>query len=244
MRNKKRALAVIPARGGSKRLPQKNLRELHGKPLIEYTIDAAIDCGCFETIIVSSDDEKILAIAADYGNSVIADRRPDALAGDHAKAREVLWEIVDRPEFENKYDVLAMLLPTAPHRTSEDIKNGFDLLDESIDAVNSVTEFEMTPLMGASIDPTDGLLKPIFQNSPLLTGETRSQDHAPIYRPNGAFYLSWWSSFTLNRMFFKGMVKAYVMPRGVDIDHESDLAYAEHMVKTGLLRLNTRGPAR
>lgn len=231
-----KSLCVIPARGGSKRLPRKNIQLLQGEPLITYTIRAAVNSKCFTKIIVSSDDEEILSIAKTFGETVIAEKRPKTLSGDYVKAREIVWDIIDREE-NKKFDTITLMLPTAPHRTSEDIKKGFELLDKTVDGVISMTTFEMTPLMSAEINEKTKLIEPLFENSPLLTGETRSQNHKPIYRPNGCFYINWMKSFDKNRIFFRGKVRGYIMQPGVDIDYQEDLDYANFMAEKGKLQL-------
>ncbi len=187
-------LAIIPARGGSKRLPGKNIKEVNGKPLICYTIEAAIKSGCFDTILFSSDSEEILSVANEY-KKITIDLRPDSLAGDKVKVIDAVCEIADRDEFQGKFDTISLLLPTCPfRRRATDIQNGFELLDRDIDSVISATNFDFPIRMSFEIDRDTQELQYIFDPSPLVTGNTRSQDHTPTYRPNGAFYISWWTN--------------------------------------------------
>ncbi|HEX9879000.1 MAG TPA: acylneuraminate cytidylyltransferase family protein [Candidatus Binatia bacterium] len=229
-----KSLAIIPARGGSKRLRGKNMQMLNGKPLVAYTVEAAVQSRCFEEIILSSDSEEILAVGRDYG-ATRPERRPDKLAGDQAKALEVVLDIVDRDEFAGKFEAVALLLPTAPFRQEADIRAGFELLDPDVDSVVSLTAYEFPPQLGVVVEERERLLKPLFEPSPLITGNTRSQDQAPIYRPNGGFYTAWWKAFIRQRNFFKGRVRGYIMPRSasVDIDEEADLRYAQFLLDTG-----------
>ena len=207
---------------------------LGGKPLVAHTVEAAVESRCFKEIILSSDDEEILAVGRDHG-ATRAERRPEKLAGDKAKALEVVLDIVDRKEFGGRFEAVALLLPTAPFRQGFDIRAGFELLDDDVDSVVSVTTYEFPPQLGVTMDAQNGLLKPLFDPSPLITGDTRSQDQAPIYRPNGGFYLSWCRSLIRQRNFFKGRVRGYSMPRtaSVDIDEETDLMYAQRLLDTG-----------
>lgn len=228
-------LAIIPARGGSKRLPRKNVLPVAGKPLVCHSIEAAIKSNCFSKIIVSSEDNEILKIASSYGGIVVPDKRPENLAGDFAKAREVVWEIIDRTENDGVFDTVTLMLPTAPHRKKEDIISAFKLMDTTVDGVISMEKYDMTPMMGATVE--EGLICPLFKDSPLLTGNTRSQDHKPIYRPNGVLYINWWSSLKTNRIFFKGKVRALIMDSGVDIDTKEDLLYLEFLVEKGFITL-------
>ena len=106
------AVCIVPARGGSKRIPDKNIRPLNGKPLIAYTIEAVIDSGCFADVYVSSDEIKIMDIASEYGAK--SDLRPEYLGGDTVKAVEVVHEFMQRPENRVKWGNVAMCLPTCP----------------------------------------------------------------------------------------------------------------------------------
>lgn len=232
------ALAIIPARGGSKRLPGKNIKPLKGKPLISYTIEAAIKSNCFAKIILSSDSEEILQVGRQY-EEVDAEVRPSQLAGDKVKALELVCEIADRPELQENYDVIALLLPTAPFRQAKDIQAGFAQLTPDIDSVVSLTTYEFPPQLSVTLEENQ-LIQPVFNPCPLITGNTRSQDQAVIYRPNGGFYISWWKSFLVNQNFWKGKVKGYPMPRlaSVDIDDITDLQYAEFLLEQGAYQLD------
>ena len=125
MENRPKALTVIPARGGSKRVPRKNLRLLGGKPLVCYTIDAAVKSGCFNKIILSSNDDEVLSLGKEKG--IEAERRPDELSGDHVRVLEVFKHILHQPEIYGTYDVVALLWPTCPFRTANDIIKGFTI---------------------------------------------------------------------------------------------------------------------
>jgi len=117
-------LAVIPARSGSKGLKDKNIRKLHGKPLIAYTIEAAMQSGLFEDIVVSTDSERYARIATDYGANVPF-LRPDELATDEASPWDVVRDVVVKyQELGKDFDTVALLQPTSPLRTSSDIIAG------------------------------------------------------------------------------------------------------------------------
>ncbi len=240
MQDNKRILAIIPARGGSKRLPRKNLLPLLGKPLISYTIKAAIASNCFETIAVSSDDEEILSIARTYPEVEAHSRKPE-LAADTTKVWDLVQHYVERDDLRGRYGAVTLLLPTCPFRTAEDIQSGLELLIPEVDSVVSVTTFEFPPQLSVLEDPETGLLTGLFEPCGLLTGNTRSQDQAICYRPNGAFYISWWTSFQKHKNFFRGAVRLYKMPRlrSIDIDDEVDFEYAEHVYKTKILNQPT-----
>lgn len=223
------ALAIVPARGGSKRLPGKNLRILSGKPLVRHTLDAVEESGCFQRVLLSSDDPEILKQAKRYA-VVEPALRPEDLSGDFVTALTLVNTIVAKPEIQAEFDVIALLLPTAPFRTAKHIQEGFDLLTDEVDGVISLTTYEFPPQLGVTLE--GGSVKSVFEPSPLITGNTRSQDQATIYRPNGAFYIQWMKKFLVNQNFWKGKVCGYVMDRmdSIDIDNQIDLEYAEFLL--------------
>jgi CMP-N-acetylneuraminic acid synthetase len=225
-----RSLAIIPARGGSKRLPRKNARKLGGKPLVAHTLSAAQDSGCFDRIFLSSDDEEILSISEHY-KDVVPWARPQHLSGDHTTALELVCSITRDEKIYTEYDVVALLLPTCPFRTAEHIKEGFAILTEEIDGVVSLTTYEFPPQLSVRLE--DELIVPVFEPCPLIDGNTRSQDQSPIFRPNGGFYIQWMKSFIVNQNFWKGRVRGYVMNRldSTDIDTELDLQYAQFIME-------------
>lgn len=231
----KRTLAIIPARGGSKRLPRKNVKDLNGKPLACYSIDAAVESGVFDTIMLNSDDPEILSLADRY-ETVEARSRPGRLAGDKDKVISLILELAQEPEIVERFSVIALLLPTCPFRGAEDLKTGLGMLTPDVDAVVSVTDYDFPYSMSVRI-ADDGLVEHVFDPAPLVTGDTRSQDHAPVYHPNGGFYFGWRDRLVSNGNYFAGKTKGYVMPRlaSVDIDDENDFLYAEHLVKSGVV---------
>lgn len=230
--NSKRALAVVPARGGSKRLPRKNVRKLCGKPLVAYTLEAAIESGCFDKIMLNSDDEEILSIAREYAEIDI-EQRPARLAQDTTKVLELICELADREDIKDQFDVIALLLPTCPFRRAIHIQEGFEQLTSDVDSIVSLTTYEFPPQLSIFKDDQTGMLSPVFDPCPLITGDTRSQDQKPIFRPNGGFYMSWINKFVNNRNYFKGKVKGYAMERlsSVDLDEITDFEYAEFLLQ-------------
>jgi len=139
-RNKK-ILALIPARKGSKRIPGKNIIDFAGKPLIAYTIEAALASNCFQDIIVSTDDEEIISVAMQYG-ATVPFMRPKDLADDLAKSTDVVIHAIRALEEMGKtYELFVFLQPTSPLRDGTDIKNSIDfLLDNDYRSVVSISE--------------------------------------------------------------------------------------------------------
>ena len=217
-------LAVIPARGGSKRLKNKNFYPLNGKPLITYSIEAVLGADCFDTVLVSTDSEEIASIAESYGVRVY--NRPPEYATDKMTVLEALVAMMDDVP---KHDVFSYFLPTCPLVSSEDIKKGVSLLDHRADSVISVVSYA-DPIQLAMIKRGDEMV-PIFDN--LTAGLTNSRYIQKYYKPSGAFYMSWWDNLIKNKNFFVGNVKGYEMPkkRSVDIDDLMDIRYAELILK-------------
>jgi len=220
--NSKQNIAIIPARGGSKRLPDKNIKLLGGKPLISHSIEAALKAKSISAVMVSSDSEQILNIASSY-NEVIIHQREKTLASDTATALELVEHIYIN--LKDEYSFITLMLPTCPFRNSKHLDEGFSLLEDSDDGVISVTSYEFP--ISLNVPVNENYIE-LSENSPLITGNTRSQNHKPSYRPNGGFYISKWSSFDKYRNFWKGNVKYYLMNRinSIDIDDQIDLNIA------------------
>ena len=228
----RRALAVVPARGGSKRLPRKNLRLLGGKPLVCHTLDAAIDSGCFAEIVLSSDDPGILALAGDYPQ-VRPHRREADWSGDRCTVFDFLHHLVTEGGAGEGCDALALLLPTAPFRTVRSVRGVAAMLTREVDSVVSLCRYDFPPQFGVYLEEATGEIRPAFDPSPLLSGATRSQDQAPILHPNGAVYMAWIDAYRQYGTFYRGRCRGYEMDRyeSLDIDSEADLEYAEFLLR-------------
>jgi CMP-N,N'-diacetyllegionaminic acid synthase len=219
-------LGIIPARGGSKRLPGKNIKELSGKPLIVWTIEAALKSNYIDMVAVTSDDEEILNISKQY--SVKTVKRPDELASDTATTFDAIKHTMDNVD---KYDYVVLLQPTSPLRNENHIDEAIELLEKKkADAIISVCEVEHSPLW-CNILPADLSMKN-FINEEFIN--VRSQDLPKYYRLNGAIYICNSMKLLEQRTFFlKDNVYAYVMDRrySVDIDEEVDFRMAEILKK-------------
>ena len=197
------------------RLPRKNLLPLEGRPLMAYTIEAARKAGIFARIVVSSDDEEILELAAREG--VETDRRPAALGGDRVRFVEVLEEFLARAG--DAMDYVAVLLPTCPFRTEQDILAAYGmLLDASAPSfVVSVREYEFPPEFALEMDGTRARV----QRPEIYAASTQSQSVGKSYHPNGAIYFAPVRLFLEERSFFREPLLGYLMPpeRSLDIDN-------------------------
>lgn len=228
-----KTIALVPARKGSKGLPGKNCKLLNGKPLIEYTIEEAITSNCFDEIILSTDDDKIVQIGKQYSQIRIEHRKSE-LAKDDSTVTEVLYDMLQRKG--RNYDIYAILLPTQPFRSSEDIKTCLGYLKIGLDAVISISMYKVSPQFAITLSH-DNLVIFEKKDSPLLSGKTKRQQQAPFYHHNGAIFLGWIESFLKHKSLFKEKVKAYIMPweRSIDIDDAYDFRIAESLMngKTG-----------
>ena len=232
-------LCIIPARGGSKRLLGKNVKTLGDKPLIYHTIDTAL--GLFDKVIVSSDSENILQVVQNgYSNYTYANnteleisKRPDELATDTSK---VIDTVVYYQEQNKEYDQVWLFLPTCPLRTKKDVLLAQKLLSNNIDSVVSITDYDFPPSLGL-LRGAKGNLIAYDESDPWRTGNSRSQDHPVVHRPNGAIYGSWRISFQKNKNFYKGKVLGVHMDRdrSVDIDTDIDFKLAELIYKNSNL---------
>lgn len=223
MLNNKRFLAIIPARGGSKRLPRKNILDLAGKPLISWTIEAARQSKYLDGIIVSTDDEEIAEVASSCGASVVI--RPDDLASDTASSLDVVFHAIESQVI--NYDYILLLQPTSPLRSYNHINEAIELLfDKKADAVVSVCETEHSPLW-ANVLPENGNMDNFLVSD---VKNKRSQDLPSFYTLNGALYLVDKNKLQSEKSFFLDKnTYAYLMSRedSIDIDTLLDFQIAD-----------------
>lgn len=219
----KTILGIIPARGGSKRVPKKNIKLLGKKPLIAYTIEAASKSEYLTDFIVSTDNQEINDVASRFGARVM--ERPRILATDWAKTIDVILDIFRKEEC----DIVVCLQPTSPFRTSKDIDNALKLfLMEKCESVISVCETGNNQAW--LLKMKDKYLVPVFNNKYF---KQRSQDLPKMYIPNGAIYIASKQTLQKYKSFYTNKILPYVMPieRGLDVDNENDFAYAEISLK-------------
>jgi len=226
MINNKRVLAIIPARGGSKRLPKKNILPLGGKPLISWSIEAGLKSEYVDSVIVSTDCREIAEISKNYGAEVPF-MRPADIADDYSTTNSVILHAINILSQTEVFDIIVILQPTSPLRLSTDIDNALEMLErKKSDGVVSVCECEHSPLW-SNIIPNDGNLGG-FINEAIQS--KRSQDLPTYYRLNGAVYAFTTASFIKNQgVDYTDSVFSIEMPtlRSIDIDHELDFKLAE-----------------
>lgn len=227
-----KSIAVIPARSGSKGLPDKNIMDLNGKPLMAYTIDAALKSGCFDEVMVSTDSGYYAEIAKSCGASVPF-LRGETTSGDYAGSWDVVREVLlNYAKNDRKFDYVALLQPTSPLRNENDISGVFEMLqNEAVHNVVSVTEVDH-PVQQCFRMPPNGSMKEMAQ-SPY--SYARRQDLEPYYRENGAIYLvDAKKIMDKDYNFYADACHGYVMPRerSVDIDIKMDLEIAGVILKS------------
>lgn len=219
-----RTVAIITARGGSKRIPGKNIKEFCGKPILAYSIEAAIQSGIFDTVMVSTDDEKIAQIAKEYGAEVPF-YRSERTAGDFATTNDVLLEVLE--EYEKRgahYDLGCCIYPTAPFVTADKLKCAVDtLLSSDADTLIPVVAFSYPPQRAMIVK--DGRL--VFEYPQYL--DSRSQDLEPHYHDVGQFYIFKTDAFKVNRKLMVGNILPMVVSEMEvqDIDNQTDWEIAE-----------------
>ena len=219
----KTVLAVIPARGGSKGLPEKNIMLLAGKPLIAWTIEVARQSKYLDRFILSTDSEEIAGVARGY-QCEVPFMRPKELANDEASGEVVVLHALEHVDV--KYDLIIVLQPTSPLRKTEDIDEALELMEgKKRPALVSVSPANK-PLQWHHTIENDGILTPVF---PRETAKTNRQDQEPTYLPNGALFIAETDFFKVEKTFYTDKTFAYIMApkRSIDIDSDLDFKLAE-----------------
>lgn len=230
---KKKILAIIPARGGSKRLPRKNLLELSGKPLISYTIEAAKNSKYIDKVVVSTDNDEIAEISKQYGAEII--KRPKDIATDKAKSADAVLHTLKVLEKDYAPDIFVLLQPTSPLRTAQDIDKAIKIfLSDKHDSVISVSEVPK-PVIHYSFSPGKDYLKPIFSWKYLkdFYRDRVRELNKKLYLENGAIYVIAPRSFKKYKRFTLSKTFPYVMPKNksIDIDTKEDFWLCEKFIK-------------
>ena len=222
-------IAVIPARCGSKGLPDKNIRDLYGKPLMAYSIEAALDAGCFDAVMVSTDSERYAQVAKQYGAKVPFLRSAEA-ASDTASSWDVVREVLTGyAGNDRRFDSVCLLQPTSPLRTAKDIRGAYALLEEkNADAVTSVCESEH-PAEYLLTLPADQSLVQFRKAQQDLPRQMRPT----YYRLNGAIYIRKVTYKNGTITLLSQNEYAFVMDKNssVDIDTIDDFEYAQFLMK-------------
>ena len=216
--------AIITARGGSKRVPKKNIRDFCGKPIIAYSIEAALESGLFDEVMVSTDSDEIIKIAEKYG-AVVPFMRSEKTSNDYADTTDVLHEVIEKYKERGVFfQEFCCIYPTAPFVTSEKLRESYKLLQEE-DVYNVI------PMVAFSYPPQKGMIadgKYVKAAYPDLMLK-RSQDLPPIYHDCGQFYWIKTKEYEENDDLLSNHTKPFFVSEleVQDIDNESDWKLAE-----------------
>lgn len=217
-------IAIITARGGSKRIPRKNIKEFCGKPILAYSIEAAVKSGLFDTVMVSTDDEEIAGIAKQYGAEVPFFRSAET-ANDFATTNDVLLEVLSEYEKRGqRFELAVCIYPTAPFVTAKKLQDAVEKLERSdADTLIPVVAFSYPPQRAMILE--EGRL--VFEYPQYL--DSRSQDLTPHYHDVGQFYVFRTEAFRKNRKLMLGEILPLVVSEMEvqDIDNQTDWEIAE-----------------
>jgi CMP-N-acetylneuraminic acid synthetase len=227
MKKISKIIAIIPARGGSKRIPKKNIKKLIDKPLIYYTISEAKKSKFISKIIVSTDSKQIEKIAKNLGTETII--RPKKLAQDNSSSLDVVQHVIKNLESLNYFDIIILLQPTSPLRTVTDIDSAINLfLKSKCDSVIGMTEVTHPPEFMYRI--TNKKIKPLIKTK---IKSKRRQDMPKTYQINGAIYICNRDLIMKKHTMFGKNIVPYLMPieRSIDIDTMFDFDLAKTILK-------------
>lgn len=217
-------LAIITARGGSKRIPRKNIKDFCGKPILAYSVEAALASGLFDTVMVSTDDAEIAEIAEKFGAKVPF-YRSERTANDYATTNDVLLEVLEEYEKRGEnFEMACCIYPTAPFVTASKLQEASERLEESdADTLIPVVSFSYPPQRAMVVK--EGKL--IFEYPQYL--DSRSQDLEPHYHDVGQFYFFRTEAFKKNKKLMVGNILPLVISEleVQDIDNETDWKIAE-----------------
>ena len=219
-------ICIIPARGGSKRIPHKNIKKFNGKPIIAYSIEAAIKSKCFDEVVVSTDDDQIAEVAKNYGASVPF-VRPKKLSNDFTETLPVIKHAIKFLNKDKPIKYVCCLYATAPFIQSKVIKNAFEqLINTGAEYCFSVSSFSF-PIQRALKITNEKRLKMLYPEN----AKIRSQDLEKTYQDAGQFYWGSVDAFINESMIFSEISSPYILPSYLvqDIDTHEDWIQAEIM---------------
>lgn len=218
-------IAIIPARSGSKGLKDKNIIPINGKPLLAYSIEAALQTEVFERVIVSTDSEHYASVSRQYGASVMM--REEALSNDNASTYDVIADFLER--FEAQIDYFVLLQPTSPMRTSKHIKEAVRLFEDNMGKYDFLVSMTESPMSGVLVKPIEKDLS--LKHFDMDFSSYRRQTYKD-YSPNGAIFMAKPDAYLENKHFFGPRAIAYFMNKidSVDIDDRIDYELAKILV--------------
>jgi len=223
---RRQAIAIIPARGGSKRIPRKNIVEFFGRPLIAWTIQAALDCGAFDRCVVSTDSEEIAAVSRSLGAEApfLRERHADDNAPSSLATLAALAQ--SEAHFDETYDIVVQLMPNCPLRSVADITEALQAFRErgADFQISCVAYGWLNPWWAVELD-ADSRPKPLFPEQRVV----RSQDLPPLYCPTGAIWIARSDRLREASTFYGPghIFRPMAWQTGIDIDDEADLDMAK-----------------
>jgi len=230
---------IVPARGGSQRLPNKNIKLLNGKPLFFHTIDALIGHELIDRVVFTSDSKEYCELAEkQYADNITILNRPKETATNKTKVVEELKRIFDiHPElFSTEWFGLA--LPTAPLRSHDTVSNALTFFERTKYPLFSCNVYDFPTQFAFRLDNSKFLeqnWRPVLEDSPMITGNTRSQDIEKLYRPNGAIYINKISNFLQSKTLYNQANGFEISSiEAMDIDTELDFKIVESLMKESL----------
>jgi CMP-N,N'-diacetyllegionaminic acid synthase len=231
MNRKLKTIAIIPARGGSKGIPRKNIKPLCGKPLIAYTIEAALGSKVISKIIVSTEDDKIAEVSNEYGVDVV--RRPEELARDNSPMIDAIMHVINYfEERDERFDVVVLLEPTSPLRKEDDLDNAMGLFLRNSDRADSLVSLGEVHLENPYIvkKVENGFVRPHIQ---LRTPYYRRQQLPKVYFPYGVIYLSKVDTLQRYETFYQERTIPYFIERwqNYEIDDIYDFICVESIIR-------------
>lgn len=225
-----KCIAIIPARSGSKGLKDKNIKELNGKPLLGYSVEAALDSKLFDTVMVSTDSERYAEVARQCGAEVPF-LRSEFTSSDSASSWDAVKEVIaNYKKMGEEFDVLVLLQPTSPLRTANDIAEAFKVFKEKkAKSVISVCEVDHSPLWCNTLESGNSMIN--FAKTSRPNGNRQMLD--TYYRLNGAIYMLRTSVLDNIDKLYADECYAYIMSRksSVDVDNLDDFKYAEFLMQ-------------
>lgn len=239
MKKSKEIICFVPARSGSRRLKNKNIKLINGKPLIFWTLKKAINSDIFNKIIFSTDSERYFKTLIKYlradnlpTDKIILDIRNKINSSSKMKIFDYIKNDLSKSNFVNHNDLLVQLLPTAPMRTTSTIRKAVKLAIKRKKNIFSASEYDFH-VSFALIKKNNYRWCPMFKNSPLKTGNTRSQDQKVYYKPNPVINCIWLKNIKKNKTIYDNSL-VYLTSRkeGIDIDNLHDFKLAEFLMRT------------
>ena len=226
--------AIIPARGGSKRIPRKNVRDLCGKPLLRYAVDAALEANIFGQVVVSSDDPEVEELVSQW-EGVSFHRRSPNLSDDYSRVPQVIHSLLTEVELTRRPKDFCVLLPPCPFRTSTHIKEAYEkfVAHKREVFLVSVTKYDFPPQFALRWARTDKSILDIVQPE-IYNKSTRSQSVDSLLHPNGAIYMCNTDAFLNASSFFSDPLIGYEMsPQdSLDLDWPYQFTMAESLLST------------